>query len=50
MKQWRLFAFRDSVVMVAPYNANMNSSPAKATASGVEDESSSTLKFWIMFD
>ena len=34
--------FRDSVVLVAPYKANMNSSPAKATASGVEEESINT--------
>ena len=37
-----VYVFRGSVVLVAPYKANMVSSPAKATASGVEEESNNT--------
>ena len=33
---------RDSVVLVPPYKANLNSSPAKASASGMEEESIKT--------
>ena len=34
--------FRDTVALVARYKANMTSYPAKATASGVEEESMDT--------